>query len=64
MIRYELPYPPSTNGLFFNASRDRASGAIRPKQKIRSAGFAKKPARTPKQSLPQPALYRANRDGE
>lgn len=44
--------------------RDRASGAIRPKQKIRSAGFAKKPARTPKQSLPQPALYRANRDGE
>ena len=24
MLRYTLPYPPSTNGLFFNASRGRA----------------------------------------
>ena len=23
MIRYDLPYPPSTNGLFFNASKGR-----------------------------------------
>jgi 5-methylcytosine-specific restriction protein A len=45
-------------------ARDKATGAIAPKQKIRSAGFpvSQKPERQPRQTLPYRPLYRPHEE--